>query len=93
METTVMISSFSLEPPSRTVTFLFTDSEGSTKLLHQLRDQYTTMLADHRHILRQVFFNWNGHEVDSQADTFFVAFPRKNNSAAVVREADSFLSC
>jgi class 3 adenylate cyclase len=92
METTVMISTFGLEPLSGTVTFLFTDSEGSTKLLHQLRDQYTTMLADHRRILRQAFFHWNGHEVDSQGDTFFVVFPRKTNSAAVIREADSFLS-
>ncbi len=62
--------------PEGTVTFLFTDIEGSTQLLSQLRDQYATLLADQRRILREAFANWHGQEVDTQGDAFFVAFPR-----------------
>jgi hypothetical protein len=40
------------ELPSGTVTFLFTDIEGSTKLLHELGDEYAPVLAEHRRILR-----------------------------------------
>jgi class 3 adenylate cyclase len=62
--------------PTGTVSFLFTDIEGSTRLLEQLRGQYAELLADHRRILREVFAAWQGHEVDTQGDSFFVAFPR-----------------
>lgn len=43
------------ELPSGTVTFLFTDIEGSTRLLKQLRDRYGEVLAEHRRILRAAF--------------------------------------
>ena len=46
--------------PEGTVTFLFTDIEGSTQLLSQLRDQYATLLSDQRRILREYFARWNG---------------------------------
>jgi class 3 adenylate cyclase len=62
--------------PSGTVTFLFTDIEGSTKLLEQLREGYVAVLADQRDLLRAAFAHCNGHEIDTQGDAFFVAFPR-----------------
>ena len=62
--------------PSGTVTFLFTDVEGSTKLLHSLGvEGYAEALAQHRRVLRAAFGAHNGVEVDTQGDAFFVAFP------------------
>ena len=62
--------------PSGTVTFLFTDVEGSTKLLHELGEAaYAAALAEHRYILREAFGAHGGVEVDTQGDAFFVAFP------------------
>ena len=62
--------------PSGTVTFLFTDVEGSTKLLHERgADAYAQALAEHRRILREAFGAHGGVEVDTQGDAFFVAFP------------------
>jgi predicted ATPase/class 3 adenylate cyclase len=60
--------------PSGTVTFLFTDIEGSTRLLAQLGDDYMSVLADHRSMARAAFERWRGVEVDTQGDSFFVAF-------------------
>jgi class 3 adenylate cyclase len=48
------------ELPSGTVTFLFTDIEGSTKLLHELGDDYAEALAAHRQVLRQAFADRGG---------------------------------
>jgi predicted ATPase/class 3 adenylate cyclase len=65
-----------IDLPSGTVTFLFTDVEGSTKLLHELGDAaYAGALADHRRLLRDAFVRHGGVEVDTQGDAFFVAFP------------------
>jgi predicted ATPase/class 3 adenylate cyclase len=62
--------------PSGTVTFLFTDIQGSTKLLHELGAQaYADALAEHRRVLREAFTAQGGVEVDTQGDAFFVAFP------------------
>ena len=62
--------------PSGTVTFLFTDVEGSTKLLHELgAARYADALAEHRRVLRDAFTAHGGNEVDTQGDAFFVAFP------------------
>ncbi len=62
--------------PSGTVTFLFTDIEGSTRLLHELgAEAYADALAAHRRILREAFTAQGGVEVDTQGDAFFVAFP------------------
>ena len=62
--------------PSGTVTFLFTDIEGSTKLLRELgAERYAKALAEHRSLLREVFDAHGGVEVDTQGDAFFVAFP------------------
>ena len=62
--------------PSGTVTFLFTDVEGSTKLLHELgAEAYGEALGEHRRLLRDAFSVHGGVEVDTQGDAFFVAFP------------------
>ena len=60
--------------PSGAVTFLFTDIEGSTRLVKQLRERYAAVLADHRQLLRDAFDAHDGYEVDTQGDSFFVAF-------------------
>ena len=63
-----------LELPSGTVTFLFTDIEGSTLLLQRLGDLYGRMLGDHRRLLRIAVEGAAGVEVDCRADEFFGAF-------------------
>ena len=62
--------------PGGTVTFLFTDIEGSTRLLQELGDDYGQVVADHRRLLREVFQQPGGNEVDTQGDAFFYSFPR-----------------
>ena len=52
--------------PTGTVTFLFTDIEGSTRLLERLRQDYADLLAEQRQLLRAAFAEWNGFEVDTQ---------------------------
>ena len=71
------------ELPSGTVTFLFTDIEGSTRLLHSLGpDAYAEALAEHRRVLRAAFAAHDGVEVDTQGDAFFVAFPTAPGAVA-----------
>jgi class 3 adenylate cyclase len=62
--------------PGGTVTFLFTDIEGSTRLMQELGDDYSGVVADHRRLLREVFQAAGGSEVDTQGDAFFYSFPR-----------------
>ena len=78
--------------PSGTVTFLFTDVEGSTKLLHELGDTYADLLNEHRHVLRHALARHGGVEVDTQGDAFFVAFGRANDALAAAGEAQEALS-
>ncbi len=62
--------------PAGTVTFLFTDVEGSTSLLHELgAERYAEALAEHRRAIRGVCTAQGGVEVDTQGDAFFFAFP------------------
>ena len=77
-----------VELPSGTVTFLFTDIEGSTQLLKRLGDRYAEVLREHQRILREAAAEHGGREVDSQGDSFFFAFPRANAAlaAAVVAQ-------
>ncbi|MGL6278359.1 MAG: adenylate/guanylate cyclase domain-containing protein, partial [Gaiella sp.] len=64
-----------LELPSGTVTFLFSDIEGSTALLTTLgRDRYDALLAEHDRLSRSAFGAHDGRVVDTQGDSFFVAF-------------------
>jgi class 3 adenylate cyclase/DNA-binding CsgD family transcriptional regulator/tetratricopeptide (TPR) repeat protein len=70
--------------PTGTVTFLFTDIEGSTRLLKSLgRDRYSELLAAHNRLLRSVFSERNGLEIETKGDSFFVVF----RSAAAAVEA------
>ena len=79
--------------PSGTVTFLFTDVEGSTKLLHALgAEAYADALAEHRRLLREAFTGHGGVEVDTQGDAFFVAFPTAAGALAAAREATQALA-
>jgi class 3 adenylate cyclase len=66
--------------PSGTVTFVFTDIEGSTELLKQLGDLYGELLAAHRRLVRTTFETMNGIEIDNQGDAFFFAFPRARDA-------------
>ena len=76
--------------PTGDVTFLFTDVEGSTKLLHELgEDRYAEALAAHRRILREAFGAHGGVEVDTQGDSFFVAFP---TAQGALRAAEAMLN-
>jgi class 3 adenylate cyclase len=70
--------------PSGTVTFVFTDIEGSTKLLQELRDEYATVVGDHSRILRSAFAEHSGSEIDTQGDAFFFSFARRDAVAAAV---------
>ena len=64
-----------LDLPTGTVTFVFTDVEGSTRLLHELgAEAYAEALAEHRRLLRAIFAAEGGVEVDTQGDAFFYAF-------------------
>jgi YVTN family beta-propeller protein len=74
--------------PKGTVTFLFTDIEGSTRLLKQLRDRYADVLAEHQRIVRSAAAEAGGQEVDTQGDAFFVAFASAKDavSAAVTAQ-------
>ena len=64
------------ERPTGTVTFVFTDIEGSTALLKQLGERYGEVLSQHRRIVRDTFGGAGGTEIDTQGDAFFFAFPR-----------------
>src|SRR5215218_188612 len=66
--------------PSGTVTFLFSDIEGSTALLRRLRDRYGEVLADHHRLLRTAFSEAGGTEIDSQGDAFFFCFRKARDA-------------
>ena len=78
--------------PSGTVTFLFTDVDGSTRLLKQLRERYGDVLAVHRRLLRAVFSEYGGQEIDSQGDAFFVAFGRAKDGVRAAVAAQRALA-
>ena len=69
--------------PSGTVTFLFSDIEGSTSLLKQLGDEeYAELLRTHRRIVRETFGLYHGQEIDTQGDAFFYSFHRAREAVA-----------
>jgi predicted ATPase len=79
--------------PTGAVTFLFTDIEGSTRLLHELGAAgYAAALAQHRAALREAFARHQGAEVDTQGDAFFIAFPDPGEALAAAVEAQSSLA-
>jgi class 3 adenylate cyclase len=73
--------------PSGTVTFVFSDIEGSTGLLKRLGERYAALLADHRRIVRETFGAHEGVEIDTQGDSFFFAFARARDAVAAAVEA------
>jgi predicted ATPase len=79
------------ELPTGTVTFLFTDVEGSTRLLRELGDEYAEALGEHRKALRECFGRYGGVEVDTQGDAFFVAFARASDALAAAADAQAAL--
>src|SRR5438132_846838 len=74
-----------------TVTFLFTDIEGSTGLLRNLRDRYGEVLAEHRRIVRETLTRYGGEEVDTQGDAFFYVFARARAAAEAAAAAQRAL--
>ena len=72
--------------PSGTVTFLFTDVDGSTRLLHELgAEAYAAALAEHRRLIRAACAAEGGVEVDTQGDAFFFAFPTATGAVGLPR--------
>jgi predicted ATPase len=80
------------ELPTGTVTFLFTDIEGSTRLLRDLGDGYAEVLAEHRRALRESWGRHDGVEVDTQGDAFFVAFARASDAVTAAAAAQAVLA-
>jgi predicted ATPase/class 3 adenylate cyclase len=78
--------------PTGTVTFLFTDIEGSTHLLQQAGNAYGDLLAEHRRLLRASFAAHAGREVDTQGDAFFVAFSSPTRAVAAAVEGQRALA-
>jgi predicted ATPase/class 3 adenylate cyclase len=79
--------------PSGTVTFLFTDIEGSTRLLHELGpERYAEAVAEHRRFLREAFARHGGVEVDTQGDSFFYAFPTAPGALQAAAEGHDALA-
>jgi DNA-binding NarL/FixJ family response regulator/class 3 adenylate cyclase len=77
------------EPPAGPVTFLFTDVEGSTRLVRDLGDAYVRVIADHRRLVREELDQRNGYEVDARGDEFFLAFQSPKDAvetAAAIQE-------
>jgi class 3 adenylate cyclase len=68
--------------PSGTVTFFFSDIEGSTELLKRLGDGYGELIAEHRRIVREALGAHDGVEIDTQGDSFFYAFARARDAVA-----------
>lgn len=78
--------------PSGTVTFLFTDVEGSTRLLDRLGDDYADVLALHHRVLREVWSSHRGYEVDGVGDSFMVAFADAADAVAAAGAAQRALA-
>jgi DNA-binding NarL/FixJ family response regulator/class 3 adenylate cyclase len=78
--------------PGGTVSYLFTDIEGSTRLLKELRGGYGDVLADHQRLLRATFAEVGGREIDTQGDAFFVAFRRARDAVAAAVAAQRALA-
>src|SRR6266568_3134371 len=78
--------------PTGVVTLVFTDVEGSTRLLRELGDDYGEALHEHRRRLRAAFADHEGIEVDTQGDAFFVAFARASDAVAAAADSQRALA-
>jgi predicted ATPase/class 3 adenylate cyclase/tetratricopeptide (TPR) repeat protein len=79
--------------PSGTVTFLFTDIEGSTGLIRELGERYSDLLDRHHRLLRDVWTRHRGVEVSTDGDAFFVAFLCASDAIAATIDAQRALAC
>jgi len=79
------------EPTSGLLTFLFTDVEGSTSLVRELGDDYPAVQARQRDLQREAFVNHDGRVIDSQGDSFFVAFTRPGDAVRAAVSAQQAL--
>jgi class 3 adenylate cyclase/tetratricopeptide (TPR) repeat protein len=80
------------ELPSGAVTFLFSDIEGSTRLVKALRERYVQVLAEHRRLVRAAIVGQGGHEIDTQGDAFFVAFASAKGAVLCALEVQRALA-
>ena len=78
--------------PGGAVTFVFTDIEGSTRLVKALRDRYAGVLAGHRRLVRAAIAAHDGHVVDTQGDAFFAAFASARQAVLCALEIQRGLS-
>ncbi len=81
------MSTSSARLPTGTVTFLFSDVEGSTRLVQRLGPQATPVMEDHHRLLHEVFARHDGVVVRTEGDSFFVAFTRASAAAAAALDA------
>src|SRR5687768_10226676 len=77
--------------PTGTVTFLFTDIEGSTRLVRNLGDRFDVLLDRHHELLRETLLGSGGVEVATEGDSFFVAFPSASDAVAAAIAAQRAL--
>jgi class 3 adenylate cyclase/tetratricopeptide (TPR) repeat protein len=80
------------ELPSGAVTFLFSDIEGSTRLVKALRERYAQVLAEHRRLVRAAIASQAGREIDTQGDAFFVAFASAKQAVLCALEVQRALA-
>ena len=80
------------DAPTGTVTLLFSDIEGSTRLLQRTGEAYADLLAEHRRLLSEAFERHRGFQVDSEGDAFFVTFASAGDAAAAASEAQRALA-
>jgi class 3 adenylate cyclase len=78
--------------PGGTVTFLFSDIEGSTRLLQELGDDYARVVDDHRRLMRDAMEGHGGTEIDTQGDAFFFSFVRAKDAADAAVDAQRGLA-
>jgi predicted ATPase/class 3 adenylate cyclase len=80
------------ELPTGTVTFLFTDIEGSTRLAQDLGDAWPPLLERHREIARAAWADQQGVEIGTEGDSFFVVFTIAPSAVAAAVQAQRGLS-
>src|SRR5215213_6913495 len=77
----------SRELPTGTLTFLFTDLQGSTQLLQQLGERFGPNLEDHHRIIRAAIADYDGHQARLEGDSFFVVFTSAIRAVAAAAKA------
>lgn len=86
-----MMRSSGREPPAGLVTLVFTDIEGSTRLVQALGERWMALLQEHREIMRTAWRDWNGFEMGTEGDSFFVAFSSATDAVAATVQAQRSL--